>query len=225
MVGKKSDLFGNTAAAVRKLIDSSGAQDEYFLEYITASPGPVPRFTSDLSKIRAGLVYKPKGRTALIDAIYLALAATKDARYSRRALVILSDGMDNGSSRNWEDLHREFDDASVPIFLLVPFESWSGPTAGPIEWSMRKRLVDFVDESGGICAAATGSREIAEKMASLAALVRQPYSLVLPGPQQSVSQHAHLDLRIDVIGLKAPALPLYRSVRVRQVPAGQDRDR
>jgi len=48
--------------------------------------------------IEGRLLYTvPKGRTAMLDAIYLGLNKMRQARYGRKALLIISDGGDNHS--------------------------------------------------------------------------------------------------------------------------------
>jgi len=39
----------------------------------------------------------PKGRTALLDAVYLGISKMRQAKFQKRALLIISDGGDNHS--------------------------------------------------------------------------------------------------------------------------------
>ena len=55
-------------------------------------------FTQSTEPIDSALVsLVPQGSTALLDGIYLAISQMKNARYSRKALLIISDGGDNHS--------------------------------------------------------------------------------------------------------------------------------
>ena len=55
-------------------------------------------FTRSVEDIEGRLLYTvPKGRTAMLDAIYLGLNKMRQARYGRKALLIISDGGDNHS--------------------------------------------------------------------------------------------------------------------------------
>ena len=59
---------------------------------------PDPAFTRNLEEIQNGLTFtQSKGRTALLDAIYLALHEMKKAKNPRKALLLISDGGDNSS--------------------------------------------------------------------------------------------------------------------------------
>ena len=78
-------------AGVEEFLAASGPQDEYFLEYASETASIAVGWTSDLSSIRSQLKIVPKGRTALIDGIYLALDVLRKARHTNRALLIFTD--------------------------------------------------------------------------------------------------------------------------------------
>ncbi len=51
-----------------------------------------------MDDIQGKLIYTiPKGRTALLDAIYLGVSKMRQAKYQKKALLIISDGGDNHS--------------------------------------------------------------------------------------------------------------------------------
>ena len=55
-------------------------------------------YTSEIDDVDARMVMlKPANRTALIDAIYLGVQKLKDAKYDRKALLIISDGATTGA--------------------------------------------------------------------------------------------------------------------------------
>lgn len=113
------------------------------------------------------------------------------------------------------------DKARVPIFLLLPSESWPGPASPtPEELLAHNHLIELVSQSGGISASAKGAREISEKTNQLASIIRKPYSLVFAGPQRSVSQHERLNLIIEVVGVNQRVQPLYRTVRMWHAKTG-----
>src|SRR6202008_5132893 len=61
-------------------------------------PEEVTDFTESVEDIEGRLVYTaPKGRTALLDAIYLGMSKMREAKYGKKALLIISDGGDNHS--------------------------------------------------------------------------------------------------------------------------------
>ena len=64
-------------------------------------------FTRNLEEIQNKLTFtQSKGRTALLDAVYMAVHEMKKAKNPRKALLLISDGGDN-SSRYTRDRNQE----------------------------------------------------------------------------------------------------------------------
>jgi Ca-activated chloride channel family protein len=57
--------------------------------------------------------------TALIDTVYLGLSHMREAKHSRRALVILSDGMDNHSLYSKSELLRVALEADAQVYAII----------------------------------------------------------------------------------------------------------
>src|SRR5205085_6267160 len=77
---------------------TANTQDEFFLISFSDKPEEASDFTTSVEDIQSRLLQPvPKGRTALIDAIYMGINKMRQARYSRKALLIISDGGDNHS--------------------------------------------------------------------------------------------------------------------------------
>src|SRR5258708_33820436 len=64
------------------------------------------------------MVTAPKGRTALLDAIYLGLSQMRGAHNAKRALLILSDGGDNHSRYNENDIKRLVNEADTQLYAI-----------------------------------------------------------------------------------------------------------
>ncbi len=62
-----------------------------------------------------------KGRTALLDAIYLGLSEMRTARNAKRALLIISDGGDNNSRYNERDIKRLVREADTQLYSIGTF--------------------------------------------------------------------------------------------------------
>ena len=61
-------------------------------------PEEVSDFTSSVDEIQNKLVFAvPRHRTALLDAIYMGVSKMRQAKYAKKALLIISDGGDNHS--------------------------------------------------------------------------------------------------------------------------------
>ena len=103
--------------AVKKLLETANPQDEFFLISFADQPQLVVDFTNDIDKVQGQLLYLvPKGRTSLLDAVYLGINKMRDARYARRALMIISDGGDNRSRYTERELKSLVKEADVLIY-------------------------------------------------------------------------------------------------------------
>ncbi|HZS29445.1 MAG TPA: VWA domain-containing protein, partial [Candidatus Angelobacter sp.] len=98
MSGSMSDKIDKAREAVVEFFKTANPQDEFFLIAFSDRPELVSDFTRSVEDIQSKLVYVvPKGRTALLDAIYLGIDKMKQAQNSKKALLIISDGGDNRS--------------------------------------------------------------------------------------------------------------------------------
>jgi Ca-activated chloride channel family protein len=94
-------------------------------------------FTSQVEEVQHRLAsIRADGRTALLDAIYLALDTMRDANNGRKALLVISDGGDNRSRYGVKDIKsavRESDVQLYAIGIFDPDRSSKGPEyiAGP----------------------------------------------------------------------------------------------
>lgn len=101
--------------ARRALLDFAKRGDksnEYFVLGFNKELRLLSNWTRDAGAVADGLdglaamQSKGKGRTALYDALYEALAKFGRASNARRVLLLVSDGADNGSRRKFEEVRR-----------------------------------------------------------------------------------------------------------------------
>jgi len=120
--GSMRDKMHQSAAAANAFFHTANPDDEFFLvEFGDRAKLAIPfSFDPDdiLSKI-AGT--KPFGRTALLDALQVAMAHMKTARNLRKALVILSDGGDNQSRHNRRQIKSALLEADVQVYAMGLF--------------------------------------------------------------------------------------------------------
>ena len=85
-------------------------------------------FTTDTGEIQSALTFtQSKGRTALLDSVYLAMHEMKKAHNPRKALLIISDGGDNSSRYTETEIKNRVREADVQIFAIGIFESLGRP--------------------------------------------------------------------------------------------------
>src|SRR5258708_14013973 len=96
MSGSMHDKIRKSAEAAAKFFHTANAEDEFFLvEFCDRARLAVP-FPNDPDEIYRHIPRaRPLGRTALYDAVHLALAPMKNPRHERKALLITSAGARN----------------------------------------------------------------------------------------------------------------------------------
>jgi Ca-activated chloride channel family protein len=114
------DKFDRAQDAVRALLRDSSPQDEFFLVTFANQPTLVRDFTQNADDIQNPLLFAiPKGYTSLLDAVVLAVNNMKNARYRRRALVIISDGGDNRSRHTEKDVKSLIKESDLLVYSIA----------------------------------------------------------------------------------------------------------
>lgn len=90
-------------------------------------PEQVSDFTSSVEDIENKLIYTvPKGRTALLDAIYLGINKMRQAKYSKKALLVISDGGDNHSRYTEGEIKSMVKEADVEMYAIGIYDHYFG---------------------------------------------------------------------------------------------------
>ena len=92
---------------------------------------------------------KPFGRTALLDAIRLALLEMKRARNTRKAILILSDGGDNRSRYSETEITRLAAESEAQVYSMGIFDPEDAPKRTPEERNGPQLLSELALETGG----------------------------------------------------------------------------
>src|SRR5262245_33934808 len=94
-MGKKLD---KARQAVTQFFKTANPEDEFFLIEFGDGAQMVQPFTKSLEDIQNRLTFtQSKGRTALLDALYMGLSEMRKAKNPRKAILVISDGGDNNS--------------------------------------------------------------------------------------------------------------------------------
>ena len=121
--GSMGNKLGKSRQAVSQFFRTANPEDEVFLVEFNDRPAMVQDFTTQLEDIQNRLVFtQAKGRTALLDAVYMALHNMKKARNPRKALLIISDGGDNSSRYTESEIKNLVREADVQIYAIGIFE-------------------------------------------------------------------------------------------------------
>jgi Ca-activated chloride channel family protein len=97
--GSMGSKLMKSRQAVTQFLKTANPEDEFFLVCFNDRPELVVSLTPDTEEIQNRLTFtQAKGRTALLDGVYMAMNHMKKARNPRKAILIISDGGDNGNS-------------------------------------------------------------------------------------------------------------------------------
>jgi Ca-activated chloride channel homolog len=121
--GSMKTKIDRAREAVLEFIKSANPQDEFFLVTFSDTAEEHSSFTQRPEDIQSQLVYaRPKGRTALLDALQLAMSKMKQAHYQRRALLVISDGGDNHSRYTEGEVKSAFKESDVAMYAIGMYD-------------------------------------------------------------------------------------------------------
>jgi Ca-activated chloride channel family protein len=125
MSGSMSSKIDRAREAVIEFFKTANPQDEFFMITFADKPDEISDFTQSIEDLQGKLVYTvPKGRTALLDAIYLGVSKMRQARYPKRALLIISDGGDNHSRYTEGEIKSLVKEADVLIYAIGIYDHY-----------------------------------------------------------------------------------------------------
>jgi len=165
--------------ALTEFFNNANPEDEYFAVTVSDKPQLIATSSDSIGTVQDRLASSPPhGRTALFDAIYMAISQLRTARYHRRALLIISDGGDNRSRYTRKEIKDVIEEADVLTYAIGIFDEEPIPLLKSIEERMgRDWLSELTDASGGRTIAADDRRKIPEIAAIISRELRSQYLL------------------------------------------------
>ncbi len=119
MSGSMGSKIERAREAVTEFFRTANPQDEFFLVAFADKPQEISDFTQSVDDLQGKLIYTvPKGRTALLDAIYLGVSKMRSAKYPKKALLIISDGGDNHSRYTEGETKSLVKEADVMVYSI-----------------------------------------------------------------------------------------------------------
>ena len=125
MSGSMSSKIERAREAVVEFFKTANPQDEFFMIAFSDKPEEIADFTTSVEDIQGRLVYTvPRGRTALLDAIYLGVTKMRQAKYPKKALLIISDGGDNHSRYTEGEIRSMVKEADILIYAIGIYDHY-----------------------------------------------------------------------------------------------------
>ena len=125
MSGSMGSKIDRAREAVVEFFKTANPQDEFFMITFADKPEEIADFTSSVDDIQGRLLYTvPRGRTALLDAIYLGVSKMRQAKYPKKALLIISDGGDNHSRYTEGEIRSMVKEADILIYAIGIYDHY-----------------------------------------------------------------------------------------------------
>jgi Ca-activated chloride channel family protein len=176
--GSMGQKLTKSRQAVSQFFKTANPQDEFFLIQFNDRPELVVDFTPRLEEIQNRLTFtQAKGRTALLDAIYLGLNQMKQARNPKKALLIISDGGDNSSRYTEREIRNLVKEADVQIYAIGIFEPISSRGRTAEELSGPGLLSEVAEQTGGRQFPVENLNELPDVAAQIGVALRNQYVL------------------------------------------------
>jgi Ca-activated chloride channel family protein len=148
--GSMSNKVSKAREAAIQFFKTANPQDEFFLVSFNERAELTSSFTNSVEDLQSRMMLAvPKGRTALLDAIYLGLSEMRGAHNAKRALLILSDGGDNHSRYNESDIKRLVKEADTQLYAIGIFDPIGSRNRTPEELAGPSLLSELTEMTGG----------------------------------------------------------------------------
>jgi len=168
-------------AAALSFVNASNPEDEIFVVNFNdraelGLPSEIP-FSHDLAQLQTALLNKrPEGRTALNDALAIALDQIRKGKWEKKALLLISDGGDNNSTHSSRDILRAVEESGVTLYAIGLFDE-DDPDQNPGLLNRLSRI------TGGEAFMPMDHSQIESLCRRIAADIRASYTVAYTPPQ------------------------------------------
>jgi len=175
MSGSMSTKIERAREAVIEFFKAANPQDEFFMITFADKPEEISDFTQSIEDIQGKLVYTvPKGRTALLDAIYLGVSKMRQAKYPKKALLVISDGGDNHSRYTEGEIKSVVKEADLLIYAIGLYDRYMST---PEEQLGPALLADLTELTGGRAFTIDNPNDLADVSTKIGIELRNQYVL------------------------------------------------
>jgi Ca-activated chloride channel family protein len=176
--GSMGSKLQKSRQAVAQFLKTANPQDEFFLIQFNDRPELVTSFTPETEEIQNRLTFvQSKGRTALLDGVYMAMNQMKKAHNPRKAILIISDGGDNSSRYTESEVRNAVREADVQIYAIGIFEPMGSRGRTPEELNGPGLLSEISEQTGGRHFAVDNLAELPDVAAKIGIELRNQYVL------------------------------------------------
>ena len=196
--GSMGPKLQKSRQAAAQFFKTANPEDEFFLIEFNDRPELVVPFTADTEEIQNRLTFaQSKGRTALLDGVYMAMNQMKKARNPRKAILIISDGGDNNSRYTESEIKNTVREADVQIYGIGIFEPMGARGRTPEELSGPGLLSEVAELTGGRSYNVENLNELADIAAKIGIELRNQYVLYYTSKNQARDgKYRHVNVKL-----------------------------
>ena len=173
--GSMSTKMERAKDAVMEFFKTANPQDEFFMVTFSDQPEVISDFTSSVDDIQGKLIYTaPQKRTALLDAIYMGVTKMRQAKYPKKALLIISDGGDNHSRYTENEIKALVKEADVMIYAIGIYDRYFASEEERLGPAL---LGEITDLTGGRAFTVENPNDLADVATKIGVELRNQYVL------------------------------------------------
>ena len=178
--------------AALSFVRKGNADDETFIVHFDDEPQLSHDFTDSIPLLEDTLARrKPYGQTAIYDALILALGQMEKAKYTKRAILLITDGVDNSSKHTLSEAIEAAKRSRVAIYTVGLLSVSGGQKA-------EDSLIRIAEVSGGHAYFPNDVDEARVSMERVAKDLREQYTLGY-FPTNTSRNGAWRSIRVDVV--------------------------
>lgn len=189
-------------AAIGALIAHRRPGDDFsFYVFAESEAHELVPFTQDPAKITNALKdVHPYGKTAFFDALAKMPERSKLGRNPSRAIILLSDGIDNNSKLTRADLERMLEGIAVPIYSLGIRSAAEGEKLDPKHPNEALSDIELLDEvatlTGGRMFLGEHPNELSKAVATLETHLRAQYLIGFTPTGKGAVKYRRISLKL-----------------------------
>jgi Ca-activated chloride channel family protein len=198
--------------AARAFVRASNPQDEMFVvnfnDTVSLGLPPAISFTDDVNDLQNAIrSTRPEGRTALNDAVILALDHLALGTKERKSLLVISDGGDNASTHSEAEMLSKAEEVQATIYTIGLFTD-DDQDRNP---GLLRRLAAI---SGGETYLPDDPSKVSEILSHIAKEIRSRYSIGYV-PVRTSSAGGLRKVRVEAVDEKGTHLVVHTRTRYR----------
>ncbi|MDX2150889.1 MAG: VWA domain-containing protein [Bryobacteraceae bacterium] len=196
--GSMGAKLSKSRQAAAEFFKTANPDDDFFLVQFNDRPEMVVPFTTNTEEIQNRLTFtQAKGRTALLDGVYLAMATMKKAKNPRKAILIISDGGDNSSRYTESEIKNVVREADVQVYAIGIFEPIGARGRTAEEMAGPGLLNELAQQTGGRHFAVENIAELPDVAAKIGIELRNQYVIgYSPANQERDGKYRRIQVKV-----------------------------